>query len=171
MCLAVDRDGPGVFDLADATKVHCVNGRVEGIGKDLDEWDGIDTGVFLCTPAIFSGLEQAHDAGRHFLSHAIAELASRGLVRPVDVTGYRWLDIDTPEALAEAERRLLSSLDKRVQDGFISRWVNRPLSIRLSKYLVRTDVTPNQITVFSFSILLVASGLHQTRPAGEALCQ
>ncbi len=159
VCLAVDRHGPGVFDLHDATKVRCVNGRVEGIGKDLDEWDGIDTGVFLCTPAIFSGLEKAYDAGRHFLSQAIAELASRGLVRPVDVTGYRWLDVDTPEALAEAERRLLSSLDKGDEDGFISQWLNRPLSIRLSTYLVRTDVTPNQITVFSFSILLAASGL------------
>ncbi len=159
VCLAVDRDGPGVFNLHDATKVHCVNGRVEGIGKDLDEWDGIDTGAFLCTPAIFPALEKAHDTGRHSLSHAIAKLASRGVVRPVNVTGYSWLNVDTPEALAEAERRLLSSLGKGAQDGFISRWVNRPLSIRLSKYLVRTDVTPNQITVFSFSIMLVASGL------------
>jgi CDP-L-myo-inositol myo-inositolphosphotransferase len=159
VCLAVDHGGQPVFDLEDATKVRCLNGRLEGIGKDLDEWDGIDTGAFLCTPAIFEALEKAQDAGRYCLSHGIAELASDGLVRAVDVTGYRWLDVDTPEALAEAERRLLASLDKGGQDGFISRWINRPLSTRLSKYLVRTAVTPNQITVSSFLIALAASAL------------
>ncbi len=159
VCVAVDYDHCQVFDPDDATKVRCHNGRVAAIGKDLDEWDGTDTGVFLCTPALFVALEKTGDVGQHSLTHGIAELASRGLVRPVDVTGCRWLDIDTPEALAEAERRLLTSLHKDAQDGFVSRWINRPLSTRLSKLLVRTGVTPNQITVVSFLISLVGSAL------------
>jgi len=158
VCLAVDYDHCQVFDPDDATKVRCHNGRVAAIGKDLVEWDATDTGVFLCTPALFIALESTDDGGPHSLSRGIAELASRGLVRPIDVTGCRWLDIDTSEALAEAERRLLTSLHKDAQDGFVSRWINRPLSTRLSKLLVRTAVTPNQITVFSFLISLVGSG-------------
>ena len=157
VCVAIDYDRHRVFDSDDATKVSCSDGRLTAIGKDLDEWDGIDTGVFLCSPALFRALESAQDAGQHSLSHGIAELVSRGLVRAVDVAGCRWLDIDTPEALAEAERWLLTSLHKGSQDGFVSRWINRPLSTRLSKHLVQTQITPNQITVISFLISLLGS--------------
>lgn len=159
VCVAVDHDRCQVFDLDDATKVRCRNGQLAAIGKDLDQWDSIDTGVFLCTPALFRALESTRDVGQDSLSHGIADLASRRLVRAVDVTGCRWLDVDTPEALAEAERRLLTSLHKDNQDGFVSRWINRSLSTRLSRFLVRTHVTPNQITVVSFLVSLMGSGL------------
>lgn len=158
VCLAVDRNHHQVFDLNDATRVRCVSGRVVEIGKGLAEWDSIDTGAFLCGPEIFLAIEKVRLGGRHQLSDAIAELASRGVVRPIDVTGCRWLDVDTPETLVEAERQLLSSLNKGDQDGFVSQWINRPLSIRLSKYLVRTGVTPNQITVASFLMSLIGAG-------------
>ena len=155
--MAIDYDRHQIFDSDDATKVSCGDGRLTAIGKDLDEWDGIDTGMFLCSPALFRALERAQDAGQYSLSHGIAELVSGGLVRAVDVTGCRWLDIDTPEALAEAERWLLTSLHKGSQDGFVSRWINRPLSTRLSKHLVQTQITPNQITVISFLISLLGA--------------
>ena len=158
VCLAVDRDHHRVYDVDDATKVRCVSGHVAQIGKGLAEWESIDTGVFLCAPEIFLAIEKARRAGRHQLSDAIAELASRDLVRTVDVTGNSWMDVDTPEALVEAERQLLSSLNKGGQDGFVSQWINRPLSTRLSKYLVRTGITPNQITVASFLTGLIGAG-------------
>ena len=157
VCVAIDYDRQRVFDLDDATKVSCADGRLVAIAKNLDEWDGIDTGVFLCTPELFPALRRAQDAGQHSLSHGIAELVPRGLARAVDVTGCRWLDVDTPAALEEAERRLLASMHKDAQDGFVSRWINRPLSARLSKYLVRTRITPNQITVVSFLISLMGA--------------
>ncbi len=157
VCVAIDYDRERVFDLDDATKVSCADGRLVAIAKNLDEWDGIDTGVFLCTPELFPALGRAQDAGQHSLSHGMAELVSCGLVRAVDVTGCCWLDVDTPAALEEAERRLLASMHKDAQDGFVSRWINRPLSARLSKYLVRTQITPNQITVVSFLMSLMGA--------------
>jgi len=176
VCLAIDYDTDGVFDSDDATKVRCSNRRLVAIGKELDEWDGIDTGVFLCTPALFPALGKAQDVGQHSLTDGIADLVSRDLVRAVDVTGCHWLDVDTPEAMAEAERRLLASLHKDGQDGFISRRMNRPLSTRLSKYLVRTAITPNQITVISFLISLTGSaflflGTYTTGVLGGILVQ
>ncbi len=114
--------------------------------------------MLLCAPEIFPAIEKACRGGRYQLSDAITELASRGVVRPVDVTGCRWLDVDTPETLVEAERQLLSSFNKGGQDGFVSQWINRPLSTRLSKYLARTGVTPNQITVASFLMGLIGAG-------------
>ncbi len=50
VCVAIDYDRQRVFDLDDATKVSCADGRLVAIAKNLEEWDGIDTGVFLCTP-------------------------------------------------------------------------------------------------------------------------
>jgi phosphatidylglycerophosphate synthase len=37
--------------------------------------------------------------------------------------------------------------------------LNRPLSVRISRYLVQRDVTPNQISLFSFLCSLLAAGL------------
>jgi phosphatidylglycerophosphate synthase len=45
-----------------------------------------------------------------------------------------------------AERLLFRSL-RKVQDGWTSRWINRYLSLALSRWLVRTPFSPNQISV------------------------
>ena len=156
--LAVDRDKAGVFDVEDVTKVALSDGRVVQIGKTLDEWDAADTGVFLCTRALFDALEQAKAQGRHSLADGVSQLAAAGKVAAVDVTGEDWIDVDTPETLREAGRRLLGNLTKGGEDGYVSTYLNRPISTRLSARLVATGITPNQITVISFLISLVGAG-------------
>jgi choline kinase/phosphatidylglycerophosphate synthase len=157
VCLAVDQDAARVFDLDDATKVQIEHGMIECIGKDLSVWNAIDTGVFLATPALFGALAGAAAQGRYALSHGIEELAEAGQARAVDVTGQPWLDVDTPDSFQEAQRRLLGSLGKNGADGFISTHVNRRLSVPLSALLVRTPVTPTQISLGSFFIALVGA--------------
>ena len=157
VCLAVDQDGARVFDPDDATKVQIKDGMIEGIGKQLDVWNAIDTGVFLATPALFDALTRAAVQGRHALSHGIELLAEAGQARAVDVTGEPWLDVDTPDSHREAQRHLLGSLGKNGADGFISTHLNRRLSVPLSARLVRTAITPTQITVISFLIALVGA--------------
>ncbi len=156
--LAVDRDKTGVFDVEDVTKVALSDGRVVRIGKTLDEWDAADTGVFLCTRALFDALERAQAQGRHSLSDGVSQLAAAGKVSAVDVTGEDWIDVDTPESLREAGRRLLGNLTKGGEDGYVSIYLNRPISTRLSARLVATGITPNQITVISFLMSLVGAG-------------
>jgi len=160
ICLAVDRNRNGLFDVEDTTKVSLINGHVQAIGKDLKAWDAADTGVFLCTPALFKGIEKARARDRHGLSDGVSELAGNGAVRAVDVTGEAWLDVDDPKALREAERSLIDSLHrgKGKEDGYISIWLNRPISVWISTRLARTRITPDQITVASFLIALVAAG-------------
>ena len=157
VCLAVDQDAARVFDLDDATKVQIEHGMVECIGKHLSVWNAIDTGIFLATPALFGALAGAAAQGRYALSHGIEELAEAGQVHAVDVTGQPWLDVDTPDSFQEAHRRLLGSLGKNGADGFISTHVNRRLSVPLSALLVRTPVTPTQISLGSFFIALVGA--------------
>jgi CDP-L-myo-inositol myo-inositolphosphotransferase len=41
----------------------------------------------------------------------------------------------------------------------VARYLNRPISIRLSRYVTRYDVTPNHISLFSFLCSLLAAGL------------
>ena len=103
MCLAVDRDKAGIFDLDDVTRVRSKDGKIEAIEKDLATWDVADTGVMLCTKGLFEGLERAAVEGKHGLSDGLRQLASHGKAKIVDVTGHYWIDVDTPDAHREAE--------------------------------------------------------------------
>ncbi len=106
VCLAVDGDKGAIFDLDDVTRVRIADGRIAEIGKMLDDWDAGDTGVFLCTAGLFEGLAAARADGGNGLSDGVRRLAAAGRARVVDVTGLFWIDVDTPEALREAERLL-----------------------------------------------------------------
>ena len=157
--LAVDRDKTGIFDVEDVTKVATSDDRVVCIGKNLDHWNAADTGVFFCTDALFSALTRAQEQEKHSLTDGVRDLAEAGKVNAVDVTGEDWIDVDTPEAYSEARRRLLASITKGSDDGFVSQRLNRPLSTRLSARLAATRITPNQITVISFLLSLTGAGL------------
>jgi len=100
LTLAVDRDLAGpLIDLDDATKVETgPDGAILRIGKTLDRFDAVDTGLFRATPALA--------AGGGSLSEAVQRLADRGQAATLDVTGLFWLDVDDPAALAKAEASL-----------------------------------------------------------------
>ncbi len=159
MCLAVDRGKDGIFDLEDVTRVRIDDGRIQAIEKNLDDWDAGDTGIMLCTSGLFEGLERAAARNMHGLSDGLRELAGEGRAKTVDVTGMPWLDVDTPEALREAERRLMRDQGRKTRDGPVARHLNRPVSRWLSRYLVRTTVTPNQVSLASWILSCVAAGL------------
>ncbi len=176
MCLAVDRNKDGIFDLDDVTRVKIDDGRIQEIGKTIDDWDAGDTGVMLCTSGLFEGLERAAARNEHGLSDGLRELAGEGRARTVDVTGMPWLDVDTPDALREAERRLMRDQGRKTRDGPVARHLNRPVSRWLSRYLVPTSVTPNQISLISWLLSCVAAGLmalggYPALAAGGALAQ
>jgi CDP-L-myo-inositol myo-inositolphosphotransferase len=80
-----------------------------------------------------------------------------GGVRAVDVSGQPWLDVDTQQAVAEAERRICASLSKGSDDGYVSEHFNRKISRAISMVLVRTPITPDQISVASFLLGLLGA--------------
>lgn len=157
IALAVDRDIGGVHDLDDATRVRLDGSRITAIGKQLENWDAVDTGVFLCTSGLFEGLERARDQGAHGLSAGITELSRAGRADAVDVTGCSWLDVDTPEALGLAETRMLRAAATKPGDGPVAGTLNRPASRFLTRYLVRTSLTPNQISFLSMVLSCLAA--------------
>jgi CDP-L-myo-inositol myo-inositolphosphotransferase len=153
--LCVDRAFEG-RDLEEATKVLEGDGSILEIGKDLEVYTALDTGIFYCNHEV---LEAARGfRGRFTVSDVMASLARKGRLSSLDVTGSFWQDIDTKEDIERAERTLSQALAKAT-DGLVSRYLNRRLSIPLSRLLARTPVTPNQITVFSFLLGLASAAL------------
>ena len=106
--LGVDFKIAECFDIDDATKVALRGDRVVAISKDLLRYDALDTGVFRITPAVTEALERVDGANGCSLSQGMAELARDGRMRVVDVEDAGWVDVDTPAALAHAERMLRS---------------------------------------------------------------
>jgi choline kinase len=101
--LAVDSRINRVFDLDDATKVRRDGTHIVDIGKEIPVYDALDTGMFLCTPALFDTLESAVTNGDCSLSDAMRRLAAQRRFRALEIGDADWQDIDTPQALAHAE--------------------------------------------------------------------
>ena len=105
--LGVDYDVARCFDIDDATKVRVAGGQISDIGKELDGYDAIDTGVFRVTSELvreLALLDEKH--GDASLSDGVRALARRGLFHACDVGDVRWIDVDTPAALERAEAML-----------------------------------------------------------------
>jgi 1L-myo-inositol 1-phosphate cytidylyltransferase len=115
--LAVDGNPDRVLDLADATKVRMAGDRVVEIGKSLENYNAIDTGIFLCSDALFDGLGKAISRGEESLTDGIRELAREGRMEAVDIGGFFWQDIDTERDLRYGEEQLLRSPTNRAADS------------------------------------------------------
>jgi choline kinase len=111
--LAVDRKIETIFDLEDATKVQAEGDRLVAIGKQLDSYNAIDTGLFLCPETIFSYLKAAQRDGDCSLSDGVRLMAADGKVRAVDIGAAWWQDVDTPEMLQQAEQESARLLRQR----------------------------------------------------------
>ena len=153
-----------LIDMEDVTRVKLEDDgpmdskKICDIGKGLADFNGFDTGIFLCSPAIFKALEQRKANGDSTLSAAVRVLAAEGHAIAIPTNGF-WIDVDDPAALQKAEQALLTRLRDKPNDGPVSRYLNRPLSVRISRQLVKRNVTPNQISLFSFLCSLLAAGL------------
>lgn len=156
--LAVDYNTKSnkLVDLEDVTKVLIEDNRIIDIGKGIKNYNAYDAGIFLCSPAIFNGIEKSLSTGDDSLSGGVKELASRGKAKTFDIKDNYWINVDSEETIKKAERKLLSILEK-ASDGPVSRYLNRPISTKISKYLVKTNITPSCISFLSFSMCCIAT--------------
>lgn len=108
--LCVDHKPPPTVQLDEATRVW-VNrrGYITHIAKRLLRWNGLDTGVFWLTPAVFRAVEALRAVAPFAptLTQACRWLIERGKgLRACDVSGLFWMDVDTPADLRRTERAL-----------------------------------------------------------------
>ena len=109
--LAVDRKLDSVFDLDDAMKIRTDGDKVVEIGKNLLDYDAIDTGLFVCPESIFDYLERARLGSRRndcALADGVRLMAADGKVRPIDIGNAWWQDVDTVTMLQQAETKMLN---------------------------------------------------------------
>ena len=97
-----------LIDLDDVTRVSSIAGRIERIGKLITDYNCFDTGVFLCTPAIFSALEESQSMGDDSISGAINMLARAHKAYTFDIENKLWIDVDDAAAFHLAETLLES---------------------------------------------------------------
>ena len=145
-----------VVDIDDVTKVLVEDDRILDIGKNTKKYNAYDTGIFLCSPAIFGAIKESSGIGDTSLTGGIRILAKKGKAKTFDIKNDFWIDVDDEKAFKKAEAKLLATLEKS-SDGPISRYINRPLSIRISKYLVKTNISPNFISFLSFILCCIGA--------------
>jgi choline kinase len=107
--LAVDARPVAPAVAAEATKVRRDDSRIIAIGKDLVDYDALDTGMFVCSPLLFDALETSRALGDTTLSGGIRQLAACGLMRAAEVGNATWCDIDTVSDLEAAESALTAT--------------------------------------------------------------
>jgi choline kinase len=102
--LAIDRKIDSIFDLDDAMKVQTQDNLIVAIGKTLEDYDAIDTGIFLCPEIMFDYLRRALRDDDCSLADGVRLMAADGNALAIDIGDAWWQDVDTPEMLARAEQ-------------------------------------------------------------------
>jgi 1L-myo-inositol 1-phosphate cytidylyltransferase / CDP-L-myo-inositol myo-inositolphosphotransferase len=140
----------------EGTRVRVVDGAVVAFGKHLEE-PAIDCGAFLLPPEVFGCQRQAAAEGDHSLADAVTRLAQTRPLRAVAMSaGCWWQDIDTSQDAKAARTALRRSLSKDA-DGPVSRWLNRPLSTRLSMALAPLRPAPDLVSLVAFALGLAGA--------------
>jgi len=114
--LAIDRKIDSIFDLDDAMKVRTEDNLIVAIGKKLETYNAIDTGIFLCPESIFDYLRRALKIDDCSLADGVRLMAADGKALAIDIGEAWWQDVDTPEMLARAEQEA-ERLSRSVQSA------------------------------------------------------
>jgi len=161
--VCLDRN-PSQAEAKEGLKLTLRGGAIVYADKEALPRYGIDTGVILCRENSKAYIEKAiEDLGpKATIANALNLAAADNEVDYVDVTGKLWKDIDTPEDLVKGREIYWQILRKELAkpgDGLISRYLNRPISTRLSITMYRSGfrIEPLTITLISLVLGLSAS--------------
>lgn len=96
------------LDLDDATKLALGrDGRIIDIGKLLNAYDAVDTGLFVAGPPLLAALEHSlAQGGSGSLSEGVKALAATGRAWTFDIGDGWWIDVDDEPSFRRAEREL-----------------------------------------------------------------
>lgn len=110
--LCVDFKIDTIFDIDDCTKVYEEGGLIKSIGKKLQRYNCIDTGVFIGSLGLLNAIEDVYNhKSDASLSEGVEFLSKKGLMSVLDIKNSFWQDVDTPEMLVHAEK-ILKKLKK-----------------------------------------------------------
>ncbi len=112
--LCVDYKLDAIFDMDDATKAMVdESGRITSISKQLQHYNAVDTGLFICSQALFEALEVARSESERddcSLSQGVSALIRSGTMLAHDIGSCIWQDVDDEMMLAQAKRICQSAM-------------------------------------------------------------
>lgn len=111
------------------------------------------TGVAVMSEAFIRDLQKSEGS----LGQAIEDCSKTDQIAmtPIEMDDYWSQCITLKKDVRLAEKHLLATLRKPI-DGLIARTINRRISIPISRVLSHTSVTPNQTTIVTLIMALVA---------------
>jgi phosphatidylglycerophosphate synthase len=116
--------------------------------------------IALCRPAMLAGIDLGGLSATG--AEAVwAALAARG-ADSVALDGAVCAPISDAQSVAAAEAALCEQLrsDSAASDGPLAHWIDRRISLRISRWLVRhTSLRPNHLTIIGTCIGFLAAGL------------
>ncbi len=154
--LACDPNLEEVFDMDDATKVVSKDGFINRIGKELEEYDLVDTGLFYFPGGYGQDIAKKASEGAHSVSNIIQQFIDGEGVRSPALENAMWQDVDYPGMKKEAERRLMKYIETP-NDGWIAKNLNRKISTPISLFLAQYGVKPNWVTTFVLLLSLLGA--------------
>lgn len=105
--LAVDIPGEHNkhIDLEDVTKVDA-DDYIKRIGKEIEGYNYYDTGLFYVKKDVFDVLDHIATNQKLSISNLVTHLSAENKARVIEVVGYYWNDIDTPEDFKSSQEHL-----------------------------------------------------------------
>jgi len=141
--LVVDKREP----LPGDTRVLEKKGKIVKIGKNIEKANCIDTGLFLCSPKIFSYVQETVKEGREEFADGIAQAAKNRDAEVFDITRIEsyaskmrkdikpwWIDIDTKEDLKKAKKIIVENASKNPSDA-LACYVHKPIENRIVSWI------------------------------------
>ena len=156
--LIISRTLSSLNDFNDATKVNVVDDKINDIGKSINDNNAFDTGFFILNSDQFNNVNKLSVREKLSLSEVIQELVQQKKLYFIEVPEDSWFDIDTSQDLLKAKNYLLNNSNSKINDGSISKYINRPISKWITSKIIDYPLTPNQISIAVFFIS-VFSGL------------
>ena len=156
--LIISRTLSSLNDFNDATKVNVVDDKINDIGKSINDNNAFDTGFFILNSDQFNNVNKLSVREKLSLSEVIQELVQQKKLYFIEVSEDSWFDIDTNQDLLKAKNYLLNNSNSKINDGSISKYINRPISKWITSKITDYPLTPNQISIAVFFIS-VFSGL------------
>jgi len=156
VALAIDR---AVYS-SDDTKVLEQDGMIIDIGKSINPSNGVDTGLFLCSPKIFTYAEEAAKQGASELADCIRLAAQNEDAQVIDISGHFWVDVDTKNDVERAKKLLVERSQKgRGASDFVAHYFNRPIENAILQRISDYRITPNHLTMATNVLAYFVSAL------------
>jgi len=94
------------IQINEATLVWVENRRIRKIGKGLNPYNGVDTGIFLYSSLVFEALEENLSKGKDLLTDSNQTLAEQEKLECLDIGNLLWADVDDSKTLEQARNML-----------------------------------------------------------------